>query len=53
MTKYGFFECRAELQKSPGVWAAFWIQSTEISKGRTRRSTERKSTLWSASGNGA
>ena len=33
MTKYGFFECRAELQKSPGVWAAFWIQSTEISKG--------------------
>src|ERR1035441_5268204 len=32
-TKYGFFECRAELQKSPGVWAAFWIQSTEISKG--------------------
>lgn len=33
MTKYGFFECRAQLQKSPGVWAAFWIQSTEISKG--------------------
>lgn len=33
MTKYGFFECRAELQKSPGVWAAFWIQSSEISKG--------------------
>jgi len=33
MTKHGFFECRAELQKSPGVWAAFWIQSTEISKG--------------------
>ncbi len=33
MTKYGFFECRAELQKSPGVWGAFWIQSTEISKG--------------------
>jgi len=33
MTKYGFFECRAELQKSPGIWAAFWIQSTEISKG--------------------
>ena len=33
MTKYGFFECRAQLQKSSGVWAAFWIQSTEISKG--------------------
>jgi len=33
MTKYGFFECRAQLQKSPGIWAAFWIQSTEISKG--------------------
>jgi beta-glucanase (GH16 family) len=33
MTKYGFFECRAQLQKSPGVWAAFWIQSTKISKG--------------------
>jgi len=33
MSKYGFFECRAQLQKSPGIWAAFWIQSTEISKG--------------------
>lgn len=33
MTKYGYFECRAQLQKSPGAWAAFWIQSTEISKG--------------------
>lgn len=33
MTKYGWFECRAQLQKSAGVWAAFWIQSTEISKG--------------------
>jgi beta-glucanase (GH16 family) len=33
MTKYGFYECRAELQKSAGVWAAFWIQSTEISRG--------------------
>ena len=33
MTKYGFFECRAELQKSPGIWAAFWIQSSEIAKG--------------------
>lgn len=33
MTRFGYFECRAELQKSPGIWAAFWIQSTEISKG--------------------
>jgi len=33
MTKYGYFECRAQLQKSPGVWAAFWIQSPDISKG--------------------
>ncbi len=33
MTRYGYFECRAQLQKSPGVWAAFWIQSAEISKG--------------------
>jgi beta-glucanase (GH16 family) len=33
MTKYGYFECRAQLQKSTGVWAAFWIQSTDISKG--------------------
>jgi len=33
MSKYGYYECRAQLQKSPGVWAAFWIQSPEISKG--------------------
>lgn len=33
MSKYGYYECRAQLQKSPGVWAAFWIQSTEIAKG--------------------
>lgn len=33
MTKYGWFECRAQLQKSAGVWAAFWIQSTDIAKG--------------------
>ena len=33
MTKYGYFECRAQLQKSSGVWSAFWIQSTEIAKG--------------------
>lgn len=33
MTRYGFFECRARLQRSPGVWAAFWIQSPAISQG--------------------
>jgi beta-glucanase (GH16 family) len=33
MARYGFFECRAQVQRSKGVWAAFWIQSTEISKG--------------------
>lgn len=33
MTRYGFFECRAQLQKSPGIWAAFWIQSPDIAKG--------------------
>ncbi len=33
MVKYGFFECRAQVQKSPGVWAAFWIQSPQISQG--------------------
>jgi beta-glucanase (GH16 family) len=33
MTRYGFFECRAELQKQRGVWAAFWIQSPAISEG--------------------
>jgi beta-glucanase (GH16 family) len=33
MTRYGFFECRAHVQRSPGVWAAFWIQSPKISEG--------------------
>lgn len=33
MTRYGYYECRAQLQRSPGIWAAFWIQSSEISKG--------------------
>ncbi len=31
--KYGYFECRAQLQNSIGVWGAFWIQSPEIFKG--------------------
>jgi beta-glucanase (GH16 family) len=33
MTRYGYFECRVQLQKSPGIWAAFWIQSPDIAKG--------------------
>jgi beta-glucanase (GH16 family) len=33
MAKYGYFECRAQLQQSPGVWAAFWIQSEQIRAG--------------------
>ncbi|MCC6232920.1 MAG: glycoside hydrolase family 16 protein, partial [Verrucomicrobiales bacterium] len=33
MTRYGFFECRARVQRSAGVWAAFWIQSPLISAG--------------------
>lgn len=33
MARYGYFECRAKLQKSPGVWAAFWIQSPHIAQG--------------------
>ena len=33
MTRYGFYECRAELQKQAGTWGAFWIQSPDIAKG--------------------
>ena len=33
LSKYGYYECRAKLQRSPGVWGAFWIQSPDISKG--------------------
>ncbi len=31
--RYGYFECRAQLQESDGVWAAFWMQSALISQG--------------------
>lgn len=31
--KYGYFECRAQLPKTTGPWAAFWIQSPLISAG--------------------
>ncbi len=33
MPRYGYFECRAQLQKSPGVWGAFWLQSPRLSEG--------------------
>ncbi len=33
LTHYGYFECRAKMQKSIGPWAAFWIQSPGISSG--------------------
>ncbi len=32
-TTFGYFECRAELPVTTGNWAAFWIQSPEISLG--------------------
>ena len=33
LTTYGYFECRAKLQSSNGPWAAFWMQSPQVSKG--------------------
>ena len=33
LTKYGYYECRAQLQKSIGPWSAFWMQSPKISQG--------------------
>jgi len=32
-TTYGYFECRAQLPRTTGNWAAFWIQSPGISSG--------------------
>ncbi len=28
--KHGYFECRCKLQKKPGWWSAFWVQSPII-----------------------
>ncbi len=33
MSRYGYYECRAQVQKSWGQWGAFWLQSTQISAG--------------------
>lgn len=33
MTRYGFFECRAQVQRGGGIWAAFWMQSPLVSAG--------------------
>ena len=30
MHKYGYWECRCKLQKKPGWWSAFWLQSPLI-----------------------
>ncbi len=27
LKRYGYFECRCKLQKKPGWWSAFWVQS--------------------------
>ncbi len=32
-TTFGYFECRAQLPKTTGNWAAFWIQSPGIAQG--------------------
>lgn len=33
MPQYGYFECKAKLQNSPGVWGAFWLQSPQLAGG--------------------
>ena len=30
LKKYGYFECRCKLQRQPGWWSAFWLQSPII-----------------------
>ena len=30
LKKFGYFECRCKLQKQPGWWSAFWVQSPII-----------------------
>ena len=33
MSRYGYYECRAQVQKSWGQWGAFWLLSNQISAG--------------------
>lgn len=28
--RYGYYECRCKLQKHPGWWSAFWLQSPDV-----------------------
>lgn len=32
-TTYGYFECRVRLQRQPGYWSAFWLQSLKMNRG--------------------
>jgi beta-glucanase (GH16 family) len=33
--RYGYFECRAKLNRVPGLWSAFWLQSSGNQTGGT------------------
>ncbi len=36
--RYGYYECRVKLQKKPGNWSAFWLQSPTVATvGDTRK----------------
>lgn len=38
LARYGYYECRVKLQKKPGDWSAFWLQSPTMSTvGDTRK----------------
>ncbi|MBC8034706.1 MAG: glycoside hydrolase family 16 protein [Chitinophagaceae bacterium] len=34
-TRYGYFECRAALTRTTGIWPAFWLQSSKNTDGGT------------------
>jgi len=35
-TKYGYFECRASMTRTKGIWPAFWLQSSQnVENGNT------------------